>query len=66
MQVVDPRLAVHPLRLELEEDAVRDFFRRVDEDDQTLTLDEIECALDWLHDYIVANKQTHQGITTLQ
>jgi hypothetical protein len=54
------------LRLELEEDTVRDFFRRIHCDDQSLTLEEIECAEDWLYDYIVATKQTHEGITTLQ
>lgn len=66
MQVVNPELAVHPLRLERTEDAVRHLLVRVHEDDLSLTLDEIECAMDWLYDYIVAERQTHEGITTLQ
>jgi len=66
MQVVDPELAVHPLRLERTDDQVRSLFERIDRNDETLTLDEIDCALDWLYDYVVAVKQTHEGITTLQ
>ena len=66
MQVVDPALAVHPLRLERTEDAVRDLLVRVHKDDDSLTLDEIDCVMDWLYDYIVAECQTHEGITTLQ
>jgi cell division GTPase FtsZ len=66
MQVVDPETAVHPLRLELDEDSVRDFIVRVHEDDETLTLDEIECAMDWLYDYIVSERQTVPGTTVLQ
>lgn len=66
MQVVDPEVMVHPLRHELSDDDVRDIIRRVHEDDDTLTLDEIDCALDWLYDYIAGESQTVLGTTVLQ
>lgn len=63
---VDPEKAVHPLRLKLDDDVVRDFFRRIDENDETLTIEEIQAAEDWLFDYIASEKQTHLGEVTLQ
>lgn len=63
---IDPAKAVHPLRLELADDQIRDFFRRIDQNDQTLTLEEIEAAHDWLFDYIASEKQTHLGEVILQ
>jgi len=66
MQTVDPAKAVHPLRLEQCEDTIRDIFARIDTDDEDLTLDEIEAALDWLYDYTVGQLQTVPGTTVLQ
>lgn len=65
-KIVDPGLMVHPLRQELEDDDIRDFFRRIDEDDDSLTMDEIEAAQDWLYDYLASIKQTVYGTTVLQ
>lgn len=66
MQTIDPEMAVHPLRHELSDDDVRAILVRVHEDDETLTLDEIDCALDWLYDYIAGESQTVLGTTVLQ
>lgn len=66
MQTIDPEMAVHPLRHELSDDDVRAILVRVHEDDETLTLDEIDCALDWLYDYIAGGSQTVLGTTVLQ
>ena len=66
MQVVDPKIAVHPLRLELTEDQVRALLARVLEDDITLTFEEIDCAADWLYDYHAGQIQTVHGTTVLQ
>ena len=66
MQTIDPEMAVHPLRHELSDDDVRKILVRVHEDDQTLTLDEIDCALDWLYDYVAGERQTIHGTTVLQ
>lgn len=63
---IDPETAVHPLRHELEDSCIQDILRRVFEDDTTLTMDEIECAHDWLYDTIAAERQTVEGVTTLQ
>lgn len=66
LHYVDPKKAVHPLRLKLDDDEIRDFFRRIDQDDDTLTIEEIEAAQDWLFDYIASEKQTHLGEVILQ
>ena len=66
MQTVDPADMVHPLRHELSDDDVRDILMRVHEDDLTLTLDEIDCAMDWLYDYVASERQTVLGTTVLQ
>ena len=66
MKTIDPEQAVHPLRFELNDDDVRNILVRVHEDDQTLTLDEIECAHDWLYDLIASEHQTVPGTTVLQ
>lgn len=66
MIYINPKLAVHPLRSKLTDDEISEIFRKIDADDDSVTLDEIDCAMDWLYDFIVAQKQTHEGITTLQ
>ena len=66
MQTVDPAVMVHPLRHELSDDDVRDILIRVHEDDLSLTLDEIDCAMDWLYDYVASERQTVLGTTVLQ
>ena len=63
---INPEEAVHPLRLKLDEDEIRNVFSRLEENDLTLTAEELEAANDWLYDYIAAEKQTHEGVTTLQ
>ena len=63
---VDPDLMVHPLRLELDDDSVRDFIVRAHNNDKTLTVDECDAALDWMFDYVANERQTVYGVTTLQ
>lgn len=66
MQVVDPAQMVHPLRHALSDDDVRAIIVRVHANDDTLTLDEIDCAMDWLYDYVAGESQTALGTTVLQ
>ena len=66
MQIVNPETAVHPLRLELDDDSILDILRRVHQDDTTVTLEECDAALDWLYDYVAAQTQTQLGTTVLQ
>lgn len=66
LQTVDPELMVHPLRLERTEDDIRSIFGRIDRDDDTLTLEEVDAAMDWLYDYIAGQQQTVYGTTVLQ
>lgn len=63
---VNPEQMVHPLRLELDDDVIRNFIVRAHEDDETLTFEECEAALDWMFDYVAGEKQTIYGVTTLQ
>ena len=65
-KTVDPDQMVHPLRHELDDDDVRAILCRVYEDDESLTMDELDCAQDWLFDFIAAEKQTVPGTTVLQ
>ena len=66
MRVVDPELAVHPLRLELDDDQMADIFQGIQDDADWMSLEEIEAAQDWLYDHIAAKLQTVEGVTTLQ
>lgn len=66
MQVVDPDVMVHPLRLELTDDELGDIANGIAANEDWMTLEEIEAVADLLYDHIVAAKQTHPGVTTLQ
>lgn len=65
-RAVDPDLMIHPLRFELDNDDLEDLFVRIENDDETVTRDEIEACQDYLHDIVSAQKQTHYGIALLQ
>lgn len=68
MKYLDPDETVHPLRNTLE----REDWQRIQEvidgkiPEHNATLDEIEAAQDVFYDAIVAQQQTHYGVTTLQ
>jgi len=66
MRTVNPDTTVHPLRLELDDDQIRDIFVRIDANDDTVTLEELEAAQDWLYDYIAGSTQTVYGTTVVQ
>lgn len=67
VRYVDPDLdGVHPLRLELSEDEMADIMQGIHDNENWMSLEEIEAAQDYLFDYIVAEKQTVPGVTTLQ
>lgn len=67
MRYIDPEVdGIHPLRLELSDDDMYDIMEGIQENKDWMTLEELEAATDYLFDFIVAEKQTHPGITTLQ
>jgi len=66
VQYVDPELAVHPLRLELTQDQLGDIANGIANNEEWMSLEEIEAVADLLYDHIVAAKQTVEGVTTLQ
>lgn len=67
LRYINPEVeGIHPLRLELSDEDMADIFQGIADDADWMSLDEIEAAQDWLYDHIVAEKQTHEGVTTLQ
>lgn len=66
VQYVNPDEMVHPLRLEMTEEEMSSIIQGIIDDKDWMTLEEIEAAQDHIYDYIVANRQTHEGVTTLQ
>jgi hypothetical protein len=66
VQYVNPDEMIHPLRLTMSEEEIGEIFQGIADDADWMSLEEIEAAQDWLYDYIAADKQTHEGVTTLQ
>jgi hypothetical protein len=67
MRYINPETeGVHPLRLELTDEDMGDILKGIEDGANWMSLDELDAALDYLHDFIVAKKQTVEGVTTLQ
>lgn len=66
VQYVNPDEMVHPLRLELSKEEMSSVIQGIIDDENWMSLEEIEAAQDHIYDYIAAERQTHEGITTLQ
>lgn len=67
MRYIDPDTeGVHPLRLTMSDDDLAEVLQGIENGDNWMSLDELDAALDYLHDFIVAKKQTVEGVTTLQ
>jgi hypothetical protein len=67
MRYINPEVeGIHPLRLELTEDELGDIAKGIAQDEDWMSLEEIEAVQDLLYDHIVAAKQTVEGVTTLQ
>lgn len=64
---INPDLeGIHPLRQTLSDDDMADIIQGIADGKDWMSLDEIEAAQDYLFDFIVAEKQTVPGVTTLQ
>lgn len=63
---INPEEAIHPLRHELDDEQMADILRGVENDENWMSADELDAALDYLFDYIASKKQTHLGEVTLQ
>lgn len=57
---------MHPLRHELSEEQMGEILQGIMNDEDWMSLDEIEAAQDYLYDHIASKKQTHLGEVTLQ
>ena len=64
---IDPNTeGVHPLRLTMTEDEMASVLQGIHDDQDWMTLEEIEAAMDLLFDKIVAEKQTVPGEVIVQ
>jgi hypothetical protein len=66
IQYVNPDEMVHPLRLTMSEEEMSSVIQGIIDDENWMSLDEIEAAQDRIYDHIAATRQTHEGVTTLQ
>jgi hypothetical protein len=66
MIYLDPDTCVHPLRFELTDEEIIGIVERAHCNDDSLSLDELDCALDYLFDVVALERQTHPGSTVLQ
>ena len=64
---INPELeGMHPLRQTLTDDEMAEIMQGIADGADWMSLEEIEAAQDYLFDFIVAEKQTVPGVTTLQ
>lgn len=68
MRYIDPEFeGIHPLRLELTDDEMQEIMLKIDRNEtDSLSLEEIDAATDFLFDIITSKTQTHLGETLLQ
>ena len=67
MRYINPETeGVHPYRLKMTDEEIGEVLEGIHEGANWMSLDELDAALDYLFDYIVAEKQTIEGVTTLQ
>jgi hypothetical protein len=67
VRYINPEVdGVHPLRLTLSDDEMADIMEGISKGADWMTLEEIEAAQDYLFDFIVAEKQNVEGVTTVQ
>ena len=66
VRYVDPDKMVHPLRLELSQERLEEIAEAIDNDEDWMTMDEIDAIADILFDHIAGLTQNVEGVTTLQ
>ena len=67
MRYIDPETqGVHPHRLTMSQEDIAEVLQGIEDGANWMSLDELDAALDYLYDFIVAKKQTVEGVTTLQ
>lgn len=67
VKYIDPKTdGVHPYRLKMSDEELAEVLQGIEDGANWMSLDELDAALDYLHDFVVAQKQTVEGVTTLQ
>lgn len=57
---------IHPLRLTMSDDELADILEGINNGEDWMTMEQIEAVQDYLFDFIVAEKQNVEGVTTIQ
>lgn len=64
---IDPEVeGIHPLRLTMSDDELADILEGIDNGEDWMSLEQIEAVQDYLFDFVVAEKQNVEGVTTIQ
>ena len=64
---IDPEVeGIHPLRRTMSDDELADILEGIDNGEDWMTLEQIEAVQDYLFDFVVAEKQNVEGVTTIQ
>ena len=67
LRYINPEVeGIHPYRLKMTEREIGEVLQGIQDGADWMSLDELDAALDYLHDFIVAEKQNVEGVTTLQ
>ena len=67
VRFIDPEISgIHPLRLELSDSELAEIMEAIHNGEDWMTLEQIEAVQDYLFDFVVAEKQNVEGVTTLQ
>jgi len=57
---------IHPLRHTMSDEEIGEILQGIIDNENWMSLEEIEAAQDYLFDHITAKKQTHPGMVTIQ
>jgi hypothetical protein len=64
---IDPEVeGIHPLRRTMSDDELADILEGISNGEDWMTLEQIDAVQDYLFDFIVAEKQNVEGVTTIQ
>ena len=67
LKYINPEVeGIHPLRLTTSDEELQKIAKAVDNNEDWVTLEQVEAVADVLYDHIAGEKQTHLGITVLQ
>jgi NADH:ubiquinone oxidoreductase subunit E len=66
LTVLDINDTVHPLRHELDREQIKHLWEAIQREETWMSLEEVEAVADMVHDHVVAQSQTVEGVLTVQ